>query len=354
MHSPLLFSSSNHEMVLSADSRDFQVCIGRPSGQIVPGRAVVLITRAGDQEADELSLRLAARNVPVIRFDSDRVGRAPLHWDVSSGMCAFDGGVFVPAVCWVRSFYRSSIATTGDDVADAYVTDNWAAVAAAMAEDPGSDTINGDADMARPGVLAQLAAAVQAGLRVPTSVVTTDLAQAARSMPGDGDLIVKTLADHFVEVVPGRLVAVLPRRVARRDLADRAAEPAPVLVQEFVASTRELRIYGVGDQLFAFEVVKTSPEAPWTEPDSVTVRPTAVPAHLRRPLHRLMSRLRLDVGAFDVLETADGPVFLEVNPTGDWLSFESRAGVATVTEAVVDLLTDRFTHDASPPEGSNP
>ena len=352
MHRPLLFSSSNHEMVLSADSTDFQVCIGRPSGRTAPGRAVVLLTRAGDREADELSLRLAARDVPVVRFDSDRVGRAPLHWDVSSNTCVFDGSVFIPTVCWVRSFYRSSIAATGDDTADTYVTDNWSAVAAAIAEDPGSDTINGDADMSRPGVLAQLAAAARAGLRVPTSVVTTDLAHAARSIPGDGDLVVKTLGDHFVEVVPGRLVAVLPRRVTRRELADRAAEPAPVLVQEFVASTRELRIYGVGDQLVGFEVVKASPEAPWTDPDSVTVRQVAVPVHLRRPLHRLMSRLRLDVGAFDVLETADGPVFLEVNPTGDWLSFESRAGITTVTDAVVDLLADRFANHASPPEGA--
>lgn len=354
MHRPLLFSSSNHEMVLSADSTDFQVCIGRPSGQTAPGRAVVLLTRAGDREADELSLRLAARDVPVVRFDSDRVGRAPLHWDVSSATCTFDGSVFVPTVCWVRSFYRSSITATGDVAADIYVTDNWTAVAAAIAEDPGSDTINGDADMSRPGVLAQLAAATRAGLRVPTSVVTTDLAHAARSIPGDGDVVVKTLGDHFVEVVPGRLVAVLPRRVTRRELAGRAAEPAPVLVQEFVASTRELRIYGVGDQLFGFEVVKTSPEAPWTDPDSVTVREVAVPVGLRRPLHRLMSRLRLDFGAFDVLETADGPVFLEVNPTGDWLSFESRAGITTVTDAVVDLLTVRFAHHVPPPEGSNP
>ncbi|WP_219417228.1 hypothetical protein [Pseudonocardia nigra] len=342
MPRPLLFSSSIHEMILSADSRDFQACIGRPPGAGLPAKAVVLITRAGDREADELSLRLAARNVPVVRFDSDRVGRASFQWDVPSGVCTFDGSSFIPSVCWVRSFYRSSIAATGDAAADAYVTDNWAALVAALTEDPRTDTVNADADMSRPGVLAQLAAAVRAGLRVPASIVTTDLADGARSLPGDGDVVVKTLGDHFVEVVPGRLVAVLPRRVARPDLADRPLEPAPVLVQEFIASTRELRIYGVADQLVAFEVAKASPESPWTEPDSVAIREAPVPAHLRRPLRALMSRLRLDVGAFDVLETLDGPVFLEVNPTGDWLTFESRAGVTTVTDAVVDLLAGRY------------
>ena len=207
--------------------------------------------------------------------------------------------------------------------------------------------------MSRPGVPAQLAAAVGAGLRVPTTMITTDLAEAARSIAGDGDLVVKTLGDHFVETVPGRLDAVLPRRVARRDLVDRPTEPAPVLVQEFVASTRELRIHAVGEHLVGFEVAKPSPEAPWTEPDSVTARAIVVPEHLRAPLHRLMTRLRLDVAAFDVLETDDGPVFLEVNPTGDWLNFESRAGVAPVTAAVVDLLTDRFAQHAPPDEGSN-
>jgi hypothetical protein len=49
----------------------------------------------------------------------------------------------------------------------------------------------------------------------------------------------------------------------------------------------------------------------------------------------------LDFGAFDFLVRAGAPVFLEVNPGGDWQWIEASAGVAAVTTAVTRMLRDR-------------
>ena len=352
---PILLAADEYEVALPATSLDFQSRVGRPSGNDgLPVPAVLVLTRAADAEVDELSLRLAAAGVPMVRVDSDRVRGESFTWDVTSGIVRFDGATFTPAVCWVRSFYRSSVARSASDTGvDRYVRDGWSQLVAALAAGPTSSVLNAGCDMARPDHLSQLAAARAAGFRVPVTVVTTDLAAGAAHIPGHGDVVVKALADHFVEHVPGRLAGAFPRRVTRHDLAGRPLEPTPVLLQEFVAARRELRVQAVGEQLFGFEVDKAAPHVLWTDPASVRVRPVEVPPAVARGLLRLVAHWQLDVAAFDVLESADGPVFLEVNPTGDWLSFEACTGSSPITDAVVDLVGQRFITHATPTQGSN-
>jgi hypothetical protein len=48
------------------------------------------------------------------------------------------------------------------------------------------------------------------------------------------------------------------------------------------------------------------------------------------------------VAAFDLLDTAAGPVFLQVKEACEWLRLERAAGVATVTHAVAGLLEKNF------------
>jgi glutathione synthase/RimK-type ligase-like ATP-grasp enzyme len=111
-----------------------------------------------------------------------------------------------------------------------------------------------------------------------------------------------------------------------------------VLVQEFVPSLRELRIFAIGGRLLTFAVEGTAAGGIWTDPGKVKVACTLIPGELERPLLSLIQRWNLDVAAFDVLETSDGPVFLEVNPVCGWLFFESRAHSQLVSAAVADFL----------------
>jgi glutathione synthase/RimK-type ligase-like ATP-grasp enzyme len=211
-----------------------------------------------------------------------------------------------------------------------------------MAMVAGTRTINPGCRPGVPDRLSQLAAARRVGLRVPATLITTRLADAADAIPGDGDLLVKSLGQHLIEDPPSRMRGVFPRRIARRDLAaEPATEPAPVLVQEFVDAPRELRVNVVGGRLFPYAVTRPSPESPWTEPDTITVEPVALSPELSSRLTRLVREFALDIAAIDLLDAPE-PVFLEVNPEGSWLWAERRAGSSLTSAAARDLIADIF------------
>ena len=75
--SALLLDADAPEVLIPTRSRDLQVCFGCPgTGR---ARAVVICTRADDPDTDELSVRLAAAGVALVRIDIDRPCDADLH-----------------------------------------------------------------------------------------------------------------------------------------------------------------------------------------------------------------------------------------------------------------------------------
>ena len=349
----LLLGALGRTRCASTESLDFQTRLGRPPvgdpGGPAPG--VLVLTRAADREVDELSLRLAVRGVPMLRLDSDRSAGLELTWDALDGVVETPDVRFAPRTVWLRHFSGASVPSQGMNGVDDYVREQWVAwsrmVLAGARSVVVNGSANGTANLSATDRVAQLAAARQVGLRVPATVVTSRPGSAADRIPGHGDLMVKSLGDPFVEPVPGCLRTVFPRRLSRAELAAvRAVEPAPVMVQEFVPSSRRLRMYAVGGELIGFEL-GARPEAPRggaeqgsAEQGSVT--PVPVPDELRAQLKVLAGRWGMDVAAIDLLDTADGPVFLQVTAACQWLRLERAAGVSTVTDAVAGLLEKNF------------
>ena len=72
------------------------------------------------------------------------------------------------------------------------------------------------------------------------------------------------------------------------------------------------------------------------------VRAVPTSPELEHPLLELAEKWELDVAAFDLLDTADGPVFLEVNPACDWLWSEHLADDKRVSERVAAFVSSRF------------
>src|SRR5215207_5664854 len=235
---PLLLREPLHRNSLPAESLDFQVRVGRPDpserGPQTP--CVLVLTRTADREIDELSLALAAAGVPILRLDSDRAPDHDLCWDPRAGVVIADGAALRPVVCWARYFTAGSIPVASADAAlAAYARAQWSAATGALAAAPGVRHVN---PAPAPDRLAQLA-------------------EALRWLPGHGDVIVKSVGEHFVEPRAGELTGLTPRRLSRAQLAAEAQrEPAPVLVQEFLGSARELRVYAVGGRLCSFAVAK--------------------------------------------------------------------------------------------------
>lgn len=345
---PFLLRSEPHLEDIPSPALDFQVRVGRPAGTSRSGATscVLVLTRAHDREMDELSLRLAAEGIPVVRIDSDRCRGRAMSWDPVAGVLTWQGDRFRPVLSWLRYFTPESIASDGP-TETLYAREQWTALVAALRA--AGRTINPGSFPGGPDRLAQLAAAGRMGLRVPASLVTTRLADAAVMLPGDADLLVKSLGRHLIEDPPGRMRGVFPRRVTRTDATEeRLAEPAPVLVQEFVESEREFRVHVVGGRVSAYAVTRPTPDSLWTQPDLIAVEPVDLPATVVDRLLALTRVFGLDVGGFDLLDTGRGePVFLEVNPEGSWLWAERRAGSSATSRATWELIAQIFREEGS-------
>jgi len=189
----------------------------------------------------------------------------------------------------------------------------------------------------RPDLLTQLRLATRRQVAVPRTVITTDPGRAARMIAAPR-LIVKAAHRHFVEAEPGRLSGVFPTVVTRRELAAHGVPGPPMVVQEYVEHDAELRVYFAEGELACFEIGKAAPTDPWLAPGRITARATTAPAAAACAVRELAAGLSLRFGAFDFLLRGADPVFLEVNPDGDWRWLETRAGVEPVTMAAAILL----------------
>lgn len=189
-----------------------------------------------------------------------------------------------------------------------------------------------------PNRVAQLAYAREHGLRTPRSVVSGDPLTALAGLPGDGDLLVKALGPHYVELPAGSAKPLLPRRMTRAQFARAGRQAAPLLVQEYVAHDHELRVFVVGSRCIAFRVIKPTADAYGRDPEAVTVVPWRLDDRVAARIVSLLTDCGLQIGAVDLLATPDGPVFLEVNATGSWRWFEHRTRTTAVSEAVAERL----------------
>jgi len=336
--SALLLDRDAPGVSIPAQSRDLQVRFGRPGTGRSP--AVVICTRADDPDADELSVRLAAAGVALVRIDADREHDAVLRWDGSELLIDLDDRRFVPAAVWLRHFHPTSLPTPGlDPRAARHAREQWAAWATNLAALPGATVVNAGArTFDAPNRVAQLAYAAARGLRTPRSVVSVDPAAALAALPGDGDLLVKAIGPHFVEGPAGCAQPLLPRRMTREDFAGAARQSAPLLVQEFVEHDHELRVFMVGGEAIPFRIVKPAVDSYGRDPDAVEVAPCGLDRTTQARLAALMADADLTIGAVDLLSTPDGHVFLEVNASGSWAWFEQRTRTSAVSEAITRRL----------------
>lgn len=188
----------------------------------------------------------------------------------------------------------------------------------------------------------QLATAKAVGLAVPRTLVTNAPARARAFVEACGwrddraNAIFKTLT-----AVPGGPATRRPGK-AELDALD-TVRFAPVIFQEYVEGV-DLRVVAVERELFAMEVDARKTAYPedvrkdW-KTGRALARAADLPDEVGRRLHAVMDRLGLVYGAFDLRRRDDGEhVFLEVNPSGQWLYVEAATG-HPITDAVVRLLS---------------
>ena len=168
----------------------------------------------------------------------------------------------------------------------------------------------------------QLQVARTCGLEAPRTLITNDAEQARAFFHAlEGRVVVKAFRSPRDEVVE-------TRRVRLEDFEHRASlQATPAIFQEFVAGDSDLRVVGVGEHLFAARLrprkalvdfrMDVQPQLERFELDEATAA----------GLRRMMREFGIAYCSADFRLRDDGrPIFLELNPGGQYLFVEMGTG----------------------------
>lgn len=345
---PFLLRGQDTSYVLSGESLDFRSRMGAVFGERLSDEAapVLILTRADDREADAVGLSLAARGVPYLRLDADRLpavtAAVALHGDLGTTerSISLQGRErLAPCVVWFRRFDPAAIPTPrkDDPMVCAFSQGEWYLAVRGLLAGTAARWVNHPAAVRALDSITQLRLAGSVGLAIPETLVSND-PERIRAFVGShpGGVIAKTLGHHFVETPPGTLRGVFPRLLTEEDTTElQDAALVPSMFQEYVSHVAEVRATVIGRRIVAVRIVKVEPEDVWRRPSEVLVEEHSLPERIRNVLLEYAEAARLEYGAFDLLVGEDGRyVFLEVNPEGDWMWLEDRNERINVTEKV--------------------
>ncbi len=187
----------------------------------------------------------------------------------------------------------------------------------------------------------QLRVAKDSSLTVPRTLVTNDhrAAQEFAAAVG-GQIVCKTLSSLVLsEGGQHRITYTTPIDPATVDPGSLAVSAN--LVQELIPKSHDARVTMVGDQPFAVAIHADTDAAriDWrADYDALTYTPIEPPGHIIAGMVRYLHAFALTFGAFDFAVTSQGDwVFLECNPSGQWLWLQERAGLP-IAGALAEFL----------------
>ncbi|SFW59965.1 Glutathione synthase/RimK-type ligase, ATP-grasp superfamily [Luteibacter sp. UNCMF366Tsu5.1] len=189
----------------------------------------------------------------------------------------------------------------------------------------------------------QLRIAKEVGLPIPRTLISNDPDAIARAHAHFGRTIVKPArSGHFWR--EGEEYAIFTSLLTDEHLdALSDAKWTPSIYQELIPKDVDVRVTWVGGRIFAAAIhSQTDPLAvvDWRKTGNAALPHSRLelPQPLLDKLHQLMIRLGLAFGCIDLVRTPSGEyVFLEVNPSGQWLWLDDQLGLG-ISSAVADWL----------------
>jgi hypothetical protein len=305
---------------------------------------VAIVTLAGDLHARVIGRQLRdVHDVDVAVVASDTLsGAGGLTWSNVAGpdltLPTEDGGTVSVAdldlVWWRRCHGRPTVpdGVTDPQMRKLVVKDNRAGLRGLlMAGFTGTWISDPYATERAQNKILQLDVARSVGLTVPRTLVSTDPAAVREfTRAHGGTVIAKTLT--------GLLGTSLEAgRVTLESLDDdEEIRVSATVYQEEVPGTDHLRVMVFGDRVHTARI--RSGELDWRLANDMEVEPVTIDERLGNQLREVTDRLALRMGVFDVKLRPDGePVFLEVNPQGQFLFVEGMSDMP-LGEAFADFV----------------
>lgn len=191
----------------------------------------------------------------------------------------------------------------------------------------------------------QINAAQKTGFKVPSTIISNDLNEIINFSSNHPHLIQKPLSvpavhSHNPDLDP---IMMYTSNITIEDLKSSQPESyslAPVIIQEAIRKSSELRVIQIGEFSKAFQLVVSddSGEPDWRIFHRVTpYQETQLETEIQKLCEKYLKEMNLDMGVFDIAVNEHGEYFfLECNPSGQW---------AWLDEAHEDNPTAQFIAD---------
>ena len=324
----------SHSAQLNSSSSDFQKFYRalHPLTDVEPG--ILILTRMDDTESSKLSLKLAKNGIPVHRIDCDGFLPEELYTISANGVLASRNAALNPRFVWLRHFQSCAVKNSdcSSTLSTKYVTKQLEAYAETLCE-LGEHTINHQCTA--KSRFNQIRLAKNVGFNVPAS--TVEFAPSHTK-----EVIVKPVGSHWIEISPGNLIGCMPKALPSSQ--DLSSEPVPLLFQELIAFSYEVRVFFISETIISYSVQGcTTAKDLWVNQESVIIEHTSIPEYITNLIRDYRKMAQLDFGAIDLLVDEVGDYhFLECNVLFDWHYFESRCGDSRVTDALVEYFCKEF------------
>jgi hypothetical protein len=294
-----------------------------------PGPTFLFVSESEDLHAHGVRKRLQDHGHTCDVLETDALsGRSELSWSWESPHArvpVFGGGhvnVDDVDIIWWRRIGRSRSQLTDDPAhQDVIGNDCESALRGILLSSFAGRWIDPPHLVAKAeNKLAQLRIAHQCGLRLPPTLVSQDpLAVRAFADKHHGDVIAKVLRGTLRKP----LVAVSLDPDA---LDDNSIRSCPTIYQARIPGDRHLRVNVFGTEIHAFEI--TSEHLDWRPYPDNPILPISLASELAARLLRVLGLLGLHMGVFDLKIDTDGvPVWLELNPQGQFLFLQAVSGL---------------------------
>jgi len=297
---------------------------------------LLILTSDKDLTADFLIVELINRRLPYFRLNAEDLTKADFTFsltentvrrEVSVGTRTLDLNE-VQAVWYRRAIHPGSIAALshGERV---FVAGELRHLAVGLVLNPNVAWVNPvDSVCVAEHKLYQLQIAQQLGFRVPRTQVSRDLLELRNfASANEFGTICKPIF-HGMFVDEASSYSVYTRRVTPESFDKDSVKICPVLLQEEIVRSADVRATFIGPRCFVADIKGDPSLVDWRDPDvPVSYSASSLSDEVQRMCRAMLAKLGLIYGAFDFVRTPKGDlVFLEVNPTGEWAWLEDGLG----------------------------
>jgi glutathione synthase/RimK-type ligase-like ATP-grasp enzyme len=316
----------------------------------MPDPTILIVSTVADTATDAVVRSLIARGVHHRRVNTEDFPFSQAltidYQTEGEASIAFHGGKVVPSAIWYRRLRSPARPDTMDPgIYDFCLRENRAALVGGLLTQHTRWMSDPAAVWRAEFKPYQLQIAQEVGLSIPKTIVSNDPEAIRRAYRDFGSLIVKPArSGHFRKGADE--FSIFTSRIAEEHLKTlEEAKWAPSIYQEWIPKRYDIRVTCVGSQMFAAAIhSQTDPAAlvDWRQTANPALPHSAIelPSMLASQLQHLMRRLDLQFGCLDlVLTPSDEYIFLEVNPSGQWLWLDDQLDLG-ISDAVAGWLAE--------------